>query len=140
MIPLEWRGRAPFPSSEHLRATVRWDYQPDICKDYKRDRLFRPETVANSSMTAQITSTGGRSNELDEGRYGVDEDENYEVARDEEELPFKCFICRQTFQNPVVTKCRHYSCEGCALAFPHHLTLLRLPVSGPAESSIQRKN
>lgn len=19
----------------HLRATVRWDYQPDICKDYK---------------------------------------------------------------------------------------------------------
>ena len=23
--------RAP----EHLRATVRWDYQPDICKDYK---------------------------------------------------------------------------------------------------------
>ena len=31
--PLTRKG--PIRAPEHLRATVRWDYQPDICKDYK---------------------------------------------------------------------------------------------------------
>ncbi|ETE60091.1 RING finger protein [Ophiophagus hannah] len=53
--------------------------------------------------------------ELDEGRYGLNDDENYEVSSDEDELPFKCFICRSSFKNPVVTKCKHYFCENCAL-------------------------
>lgn len=32
------------------------------------------------------------------------DDENYEVSSDEEDMPFKCFICRGSFKNPVVTK------------------------------------
>ena len=28
----------------------------------------------------------------------------YEISSDEDELPFACFICRETFKNPVVTK------------------------------------
>lgn len=27
--------RGPIRAPANLRATVRWDYQPDICKDYK---------------------------------------------------------------------------------------------------------
>lgn len=27
--------RGPIRASANIRATVRWDYQPDICKDYK---------------------------------------------------------------------------------------------------------
>lgn len=34
---------------------------------------------------------------------------------EEDELPFACFICREPFTNPVVTKCGHYFCEDCAL-------------------------
>lgn len=30
-----WFRKGPIRAPEHLRATVRWDYQPDICKDYK---------------------------------------------------------------------------------------------------------
>lgn len=64
----------------------------------------------------------------------------YEVAgsSDQEELPFACYICREHFKNPVVTRwevvappstiyhtlssalhhfrCRHYFCESCALS------------------------
>jgi RING finger protein 113A len=36
----------------------------------------------------------------------------------DDDLPFACFICRQLFVNPVVTKCKHYFCEKCALE--HH--------------------
>lgn len=30
-----WRRKGPIRAPAHLRATIRWDYQPDICKDYK---------------------------------------------------------------------------------------------------------
>ncbi|GJW26886.1 putative receptor protein kinase ZmPK1 [Tanacetum coccineum] len=44
-----------------------------------------------------------------------DEDEEEDIKDDEDGLPFACFICRQPFVDPVVTKCKHYFCEHCAL-------------------------
>lgn len=43
-----------------------------------------------------------------------DEDGIQESDR-EEELPFACLICRREFERPVVTKCKHYFCESCAI-------------------------
>ena len=31
------------------------------------------------------------------------------------EFPETCAICEEVFNEPVVTKCRHYFCESCAL-------------------------
>lgn len=68
--------------------------------------------------------------ELEEGRYGAngelicwfqtleymhldifpqqsvsyEDEENYEVSSDDEDVPFKCFICRESYKNPIVTK------------------------------------
>ena len=43
--------------------------------------------------------------EVQEGRYGQSNEENWEVSSsDEEDLPFKCIICRDSFNAPVVTK------------------------------------
>jgi RING finger protein 113A len=41
-----------------------------------------------------------------------------EEAEDGDDLPFACHICRRPWeecQDPVVTKCKHYFCEQCAL-------------------------
>jgi RING finger protein 113A len=35
--------------------------------------------------------------------------------QDEDGLPVQCPVCRGAFKEPVVTKCRHYFCESCAL-------------------------
>ena len=32
-----------------------------------------------------------------------------------DDLPFGCAICREPFVDPVVTRCKHYFCEHCAL-------------------------
>ena len=56
---------------------------------------------------------GPNSNIL--GTYGATEEENWEVSSDEEDIPFKCIICRDNFKRPVVTRCGHYFCEDCAL-------------------------
>ncbi|CAL4166419.1 unnamed protein product, partial [Meganyctiphanes norvegica] len=54
--------------------------------------------------------------EMESTKRGQDDsDENWEIPSDEEHLPFKCFICRQSFVDPVQTKCQHYFCEKCAL-------------------------
>lgn len=45
--------------------------------------------------------TAGRMKEDDEDKYRISSEDEEE---EESELPFKCFICRQSFVNPVVTK------------------------------------
>lgn len=44
--------------------------------------------------------------EVATGEYGQDSDDDkrYEIDSGDEDLPFKCFICRESFVNPVVTK------------------------------------
>ncbi|XP_006881625.1 PREDICTED: RING finger protein 113A-like [Elephantulus edwardii] len=108
--------KGPVRAPAHLRATVRWDYQPDICKDYKETGFCGfGDSCKFLHDRADYKLGWQMERELEEGRYGGQEDQNYEVESRQEEVPFKCFICRQTFQNPVVTKCRHYFCESCAL-------------------------
>ena len=52
---------------------------------------------------------------------GEEEGEGPGPGGEEEEddgLPFACLSCRRPWEeckNPVVTKCRHYFCESCAL-------------------------
>lgn len=108
--------KGPIRAPEHLRATVRWDYQPDICKDYKETGFCGFGDSCKFLHDRSDYKHGWQiERELEEGRYGANDDENYEVSSDEEDLPFKCFICRESFKNPIITKCRHYFCEACAL-------------------------
>uniref|UniRef100_A0AAX7V098 Ring finger protein 113A n=1 Tax=Astatotilapia calliptera TaxID=8154 RepID=A0AAX7V098_ASTCA len=108
--------KGPIRAPEHLRATVRWDYQPDICKDYKETGFCGFGDSCKFLHDRSDYKHGWQiERELEEGRYGANDEENYEVSSDEEDLPFKCFICRESYKNPVVTKCRHFFCEVCAL-------------------------
>ncbi|XP_069761362.1 E3 ubiquitin-protein ligase RNF113A isoform X2 [Narcine bancroftii] len=108
--------KGPIRAPEHLRATVRWDYQPDICKDYKETGFCGFGGNCKFLHDRSDYKHGWQiERELDEGRYNLNDDENYEVSSDEDNLPFKCFICRASFTTPVMTKCKHYFCESCAL-------------------------
>ncbi|AWP19302.1 RING finger protein 113A [Scophthalmus maximus] len=108
--------KGPIRAPDHLRATVRWDYQPDICKDYKETGFCGFGDSCKFLHDRSDYKHGWQiERELEEGRYGANDEENYEVSSDEEDMPFKCFICRESFKNPIITKCRHYFCETCAL-------------------------
>ena len=45
-----------------------------------------------------------REHETGQGIESDDDDKKYEIDSDEDQLPFKCFICRGSFVDPVVTK------------------------------------
>ncbi|KAL9439225.1 hypothetical protein AB3S75_024808 [Citrus x aurantiifolia] len=124
-------SHGPLRASAHIRVTARFDYQPDICKDYKEtgycgygdsckfmhDRgdyksgwqMEKEWEEAEKARKRNLALGGGDSDE--EGVGQSDDD-------DEDSLPFACFICRKPFVDPVVTKCKHYFCEHCALK--HH--------------------
>lgn len=113
--------KGPIRAPAHLRATVRWDYQPDICKDFKETGYCG---FGDSCIFLHDRSDykAGWQLEMDyqaekKGECESDgDDTKYEIHSDDESLPFKCFICRNSFVNPIVTKCKHYFCEKCALA------------------------
>ncbi|XP_072984091.1 zinc finger CCCH domain-containing protein 15 [Typha latifolia] len=128
-------SHGPLRASAHIRVSARFDYQPDICKDYKEtgycgygdsckfmhDRgdyksgwqMEKEWEEAEKARKRRMAMGSGDGDEDDGGGPGGADDSD-----DEDELPFACFICRQPFEDPVVTKCKHYFCEHCALK--HH--------------------
>eukprot|EP00058_Branchiostoma_floridae_P012618 XP_002598106.1 hypothetical protein BRAFLDRAFT_59551 [Branchiostoma floridae] len=109
--------KGPIRAPANLRATTRWDYQPDLCKDFK-ETGFCGFGDSCKFMHDRTDYKLGWQLELEERREGADGDDDphmYEISSDEDDLPFKCIYCRKSFKNPVVTKCQHYFCEVCAL-------------------------
>lgn len=98
----------PIRAPAHLRATVRWDYQPDICKDYKETGfcgfgdsckfLHDRSDYKHGWQLEQEHAAGSNACDSD------GDDSKYEIHSDDDELPFKCFICRESFVDPIVTK------------------------------------
>lgn len=108
----------PQRAPSNIRASVRWDYAPDICKDYKETGFCGFGDSCKFMHDRSDYKFGWQlEREMKDGTYGKDdhEDNKYEISSDEEDLPFKCYLCRESFNKPVVTKCKHYFCEKCAL-------------------------
>ncbi|XP_003745875.1 E3 ubiquitin-protein ligase RNF113A [Galendromus occidentalis] len=117
--------KGPLRAPTNIRSTVRWDYQPDICKDFKETGFC---TFGDSCIFMHDRSDYKHGWQLDRewdakhkkrAQNGAsddeDDDDEYRIPSDEEDLPFACFICREDFVEPVSTKCKHYFCKKCAL-------------------------
>ena len=96
---------------------MRWDYQPDICKDYKETGFCGFGDSCKFMHDRGDYKHGWQlEREFEHGNYIPEDPSAYEIHSDEDDdLPFACFMCREMFKNPVVTKCQHYFCEACAL-------------------------
>lgn len=110
-------AKGPVRAPSNIRSTVRWDYKPDLCKDYKETGFcgFGESCIFLHDRT-DYKSGWQIELEYAQGKYDSDDREasKYEIP-EEDMIPFKCLLCRQSFTNPVVTKCKHYFCERCAL-------------------------
>lgn len=124
--PSQKGSHGPLRPSTHVRMSIRVDYQPDVCKDYKEtgycgfgdackflhdrgdykagwelDRDWEAQQKAQRERIEAAMSSSDRGSE-----------------EEDDDIPFACLICRRPWaevQDPVVTRCRHYFCEQCAL-------------------------
>ena len=122
-------AHGPLRASAHIRVSARFDYQPDICKDYKETGYCGyGDSCKFMHDRGDYKSGWQMEKEWDEAEkarkrnlaLGLDDEDDGGVDPGEEDdnddsLPFACFICRQPFVDAVVTKCKHYFCEHCAL-------------------------
>ncbi|GAB2246612.1 hypothetical protein Droror1_Dr00002105 [Drosera rotundifolia] len=124
-------SHGPLRASAHIRVSARFDYQPDICKDYKETGYCGYGDACKFMHDRGDYKSGWQmEREWDEAEksrkrnlaMGVGDGDNAGAGNDDDDdedtLPFACFICRNPFVDPVVTKCKHYFCEHCALK--HH--------------------
>jgi len=123
----------PLRANMYVRMTALMDYNPCICKDYKEtgfcsygdsckfmhdrgdykqswelDREWEEEQKRKRDEAMRRLEAGSDD---EEGGGGKAEEED-------DDLPFACYICRRPWgeaKHPVVTKCKHYFCEACAL-------------------------
>ena len=130
----------PLKATTFVRTTVRFDYQPDICKDYKEtgfcgfgdtciylhdrgdtktgwqleqeyeEKKKREEMKKSKDMEAFMASMMSGQDVCKPAGDG----EASKVDPDDG-IPFACHICREEFKNPIVTPCGHYFCERCLL-------------------------
>ncbi|KAL3687408.1 hypothetical protein R1sor_013717 [Riccia sorocarpa] len=122
-------AHGPLRASAHIRWSVRFDYQPDICKDYKETGYCgygdsckfmhdRGDYKSGWQMEKDWDEVQKRKKERIARGLPDEEEEKEEDSDEDDELPFACYICRKPFTEPVMTHCKHYFCEHCALK--HH--------------------
>ncbi|CAN0395600.1 unnamed protein product [Pylaiella littoralis] len=118
--------QGPIRAPTFLRATCRFDYQPDICKDYKETGFCgfgdsckflhdRADYKSGWAMEQEFEAKEKKRKEKEAlGEWAEDDDDEEYLVESEDDLPFACVICRQGFRDPIVTNCGHYFCEQCA--------------------------
>uniref|UniRef100_A0A7S3L9B2 RING-type E3 ubiquitin transferase n=1 Tax=Amphora coffeiformis TaxID=265554 RepID=A0A7S3L9B2_9STRA len=127
-----WAG--PIKAATNVRVTARFDYQPDICKDYKEtgfcgfgdtciylhdrgDQLsgWQLEEKWQEEQRLKKEKQEKQLNDfLEKASSGKAADSVTTVSDDG--LPFACHLCRNAFDDPVITACQHYFCEKCIMS------------------------
>lgn len=127
----------PMKASAFVRTTCRFDYQPDICKDYK-DTGFcgfgdtciylhdRGDTFTGWQLEQEYQKQKKKDqHERELNAFASLQGGTTTLPSNEEKvqaavvlddgLPFACHLCRKAFTEPVVTSCGHYFCQACIM-------------------------
>ena len=122
----------PVKAPTNVRTTTFFDYKPDVCKDYKltgfcgfgdsciylHDRGDYKQGWELEREWENVTKGGKKVEGTIISRRGARNDEKKDDDDDDdltEDIPFACIICQGPYKDPIMTKCGHYFCEGCAL-------------------------
>lgn len=104
-----------------IKSTIKTDYQPDICKDYKETGFCGFGDSCKFLHDRSDYKHGWQlEQEWKKGEYQEEDDEKYLIkdSDDDEDddgsCKNRCEICQDTFKSPVITKCKHIFCADCA--------------------------
>ena len=110
----------PVQAPSNLRAICRFDYQPDICKDYKETGYCgfgdsckfmhdRGDYKSSWEIEKEWEAEQRTKRDILLNPTGSDAEDD-----EGEEYPTTCSLCQGPFVEPIVTKCGHFFCGTCA--------------------------
>ena len=120
----------PVKAPTNIRTITVTDFAPDVCKDYKQTGFCgfgdsckflhaREDYKQGWELDKEWEKVGDKKKS---NKTGTATAKSLAEAADSSEedaalegIPFACIICKKSYTNPIVTKCGHYFCEGCAL-------------------------
>ncbi|KAL2150021.1 hypothetical protein VTH82DRAFT_7697 [Thermothelomyces myriococcoides] len=135
------RAVGPVKAPTNIRTITITDMAPDVCKDYKTtgfcgfgdtckflharedyaygwqlDREWENVTKGKKVLGGTVVASADRKI-AGGNKGGSNDDDDADIAEAAmlDNIPFACIICRGPYKSPVVTRCGHYFCEGCAL-------------------------
>ena len=125
----ESKQLGPMKAPANIRSIITTDYSPDVCKDYKTTGfcgfgdsckfLHSRESYKQGWQLDREweTVTQGKKipGQVVSSRQKDDSFDQMNVEAPTENIPFACIICKESYKNPIITKCGHYFCEACAL-------------------------
>jgi RING finger protein 113A len=81
----------------------------DFKQGWQLDKEWESVTKGKKNLGGTVVASADRT--ATAGDEDADEAEEAML----EKIPFACFICRESYKEPIVTRCGHYFCEPCAL-------------------------
>nr|POF05894.1 pre-mrna-splicing factor cwc24 [Quercus suber] len=118
-------------AASNVRQVTVTDFAPDVCKDYKQTGYCgfgdsckflhaREDYQAGWQLDQEWEKTKKKNRKQNANQKKVTAEDVVDDDDDEEQkllasIPFKCIICKGPYDRPVVTRCRHYFCEKCAM-------------------------
>jgi RING finger protein 113A len=118
-------------AATNIRSTFVVDYKPDICKDYKQTGFCgwgdsckfihdRGDYKQGWQIDRdwEIKEKARKEQEARNEKLGEDGIANESDEELDDELPVGCGICNTAWVDakfPIMTSCKHYFCEKCAL-------------------------
>lgn len=120
------RQVGPVKAPTNVRAITVTDFAPDVCKDYKQTGFCgfgdsckflhaREDYKQGWQLDKEWETAGKKDKPGNKSKDGAKDDMD-EEEKMLSEIPFACIICKESYKNPVVTKCGHYFCEKCAMS------------------------
>mmetsp|Transcript_9230 Transcript_9230/g.19900 ORF Transcript_9230/g.19900 Transcript_9230/m.19900 type:complete len:338 (-) Transcript_9230:79-1092(-) len=144
----------PIKASQNIRVTARFDYQPDVCKDYKQTGFCgygdtciylhdRGDTLSGWQLEQQWEEQQKQKKQQEEAQLAEfmdgkrskpgnnDGDASNTNKTGDGNFPFACFLSREAFVDPVVTTCGHYFSQANILDyFKSHNGATECPICG----------
>lgn len=97
------------PISRTLKTVTITDYQPDVCKDFRKTGFCGYGDSCKFLHSRDDFEGGWKLNQ----NWNIEEQDNKNSLKELEDIPFKCVICEDDYKMPIVTKCQHYFCSSC---------------------------
>ena len=123
------RTVGPVKAATNVRTITVTDFAPDVCKDYKQTGFCgfgdsckflhaREDYKQGWELDRDWEKVGDKGKRGGGGKVvkslaEAEDSEEEDAAL--EGIPFACILCKKPYTNPIITKCGHYFCEGCAL-------------------------